>query len=144
MNGGASVCRKSMFLKQTSNSLSLSPCPLSPGKGDFTGTAALTKQGRLKSVAHSRCTMQRHQRLTNRIGATPQTPFSKIILVYRQSKLCLFQAQFLFFAKKLLTIVRNRIIISLSPISDLTICRQGESAWITKTTEKNCMNIIMY
>ena len=70
------------------------------------------------------------------LGATPQTPFSKIILVYRQSKLCLFQAQFLFFAKKLLTIVRNRIIISLSPISDLNICRQGESAWITKTTEK--------
>ena len=29
------------------------------------GAAALTKQGRLKSVAHSRCTMQRHQRLTN-------------------------------------------------------------------------------
>jgi DNA-binding MarR family transcriptional regulator len=40
------------------------------------------------------------------------------------------------FAQKLLTIVRNRIIISLSPISDLTICRQGESAWIIKTTEK--------
>ena len=30
-----SVCRKSMFLKQTSNSLPLSPCPLSPGKGEF-------------------------------------------------------------------------------------------------------------
>ena len=42
------------------------------------GAAALTKQGRLKSVAHSRCTTQRHQRLTTRIGATPQTPFSKI------------------------------------------------------------------
>ena len=26
----------------------------------------------------------------------------------------------------------------------LNICRQGESAWIIKTTEKNCMNIIMY
>ena len=36
------------------------------------GAAALTKQGRLQSVAHSRCTMQRHQRLTTRIGATPQ------------------------------------------------------------------------
>ena len=35
-----SVCRKSMFLKQTSNSLPLSPCPLSPGKGDFTGATA--------------------------------------------------------------------------------------------------------
>ena len=34
------VCRKSMFLKQTSNSLPLSPCPLSPGKGDFTGATA--------------------------------------------------------------------------------------------------------
>ena len=64
--------------------------------------------------------------------------------LFLQTKLCLFQAQFLFFAEKLLTIVRNRIIISISPISDLTICRQGESAWITKTTEKNCMNIIMY
>ena len=64
--------------------------------------------------------------------------------LFLQAKLCLFQAQFLFFAEKLLTIVRNRIIISLSPISDLTICRQGESAWIIKTTEKNCMNIIMY
>ena len=29
-----------MFLKQTSNSLPLSPCPLSPGKGDFTGATA--------------------------------------------------------------------------------------------------------
>ena len=46
-----------------------------PGKGAECGAAALTKQGRLKSVAHSRCTMQRHQRLTARIGATPQTPF---------------------------------------------------------------------
>ena len=43
------------------------------------GAAALTKQGCLQSVAHSRCTTQRHQRLTTRIGATPQTPFSKII-----------------------------------------------------------------
>ena len=33
-------CRKSLFLKQTSNLLSLSPCPLSPGKGDFTGATA--------------------------------------------------------------------------------------------------------
>ena len=38
------------------------------------GAAALTKQGRLQSVAHSRCTMQRHQRLTTRIGATPLRP----------------------------------------------------------------------
>ena len=36
------------------------------------GAAALTKQGCLQSVAHSRCTMQRHQRLTTRIGATPK------------------------------------------------------------------------
>ena len=34
--------------------------------------AALTKQGRLQSVAHSRCTTQRHRRLTTRIGATPK------------------------------------------------------------------------
>ncbi len=40
--------------------------------GDECGAAALTKQGRLQSVAHSRCTMQRHQRLTTCIGATPK------------------------------------------------------------------------
>ena len=57
--------------------LVLNPYPQTPfpGKGAECGAAALTKQGRLKSVAHSRCTMQRHQRLTARIGATPQTPF---------------------------------------------------------------------
>ena len=43
-----------------------------PRKGAECGAAALTKQGRLKSVAHSRCTTQRHQRLTTRIGATPK------------------------------------------------------------------------
>ena len=37
---GISACRKSLFLKQTSTSLLLSPCPLSPGKGDFTGATA--------------------------------------------------------------------------------------------------------
>ena len=36
------------------------------------GAAALTKQGRLQSAVQSHCTMQRHQRLTTRIGATPQ------------------------------------------------------------------------
>ena len=36
------------------------------------GAAALTKQGRLRSVAHSRCTTQRHRRLTTRLGATPK------------------------------------------------------------------------
>ena len=58
-----------------------SPCAYTPGirAGAECGAAALTKQGRLQSVAHSRCTMQRHQRLTTRIGATPQTPFSKNI-----------------------------------------------------------------
>ena len=57
-----------------------SPWAYMPGihAGAECGAAALTKQGRLKSAAHSRCTTQRHQRLTTRIGATPQTPFSKI------------------------------------------------------------------
>ena len=50
------------------------------------GAAALTKQGRLMSVAHSRCTTQRHRRLTTRIGATPQTPFLKNIQVFRQTE----------------------------------------------------------
>ncbi len=44
----------------------------SPREGAECGAAALTKHGRLKSVAHSRCTTQRHQRLTTRIGATPK------------------------------------------------------------------------
>ena len=54
-----------------------SPWAYTPGirAGAECGAAALTKQGRLQSVAHSRCTMQRHQRLTTRIGATPQTPY---------------------------------------------------------------------
>ena len=49
-------------------------CAYTPGirAGAECGAAALTKQGRLQSVAHSRCTMQRHQRLTTRIGATPK------------------------------------------------------------------------
>ena len=51
-----------------------SPWAYTPGirAGAECGAAALTKQGRLKSVAHSRCTTQRHQRLTTRIGATPK------------------------------------------------------------------------
>ena len=53
------------------------------------GAAALTKQGRLQSVAHSRCTTQRHQRLTTRIGASSQ---SKDALVACQ-KFCTMQNQ---------------------------------------------------
>ena len=51
-----------------------SPCAYTPGvrAGAECGAAALTKQGRLQSVAHSRCTMQRHQQLTTHIGATPK------------------------------------------------------------------------
>ena len=52
--------------------------------GDECGAAALTKQGRLQSVAHSRCTMRRHKRLTTRIGATPQTPFLITIEFFQQ------------------------------------------------------------
>ena len=47
------VCRKSMFLKQTSNSLPLSPCPLSPGKGDFTGATA-PDQARMLAVSRTK------------------------------------------------------------------------------------------
>ena len=51
-----------------------SPWAYTPGihAGAECGAAALTKQGCLQSVAHSRCTTQRHQRLTTRIGATPK------------------------------------------------------------------------
>ena len=90
-------------------------CAYTPGirAGAECGAAALTKQGRLKSVAHSRCTMQRHQRLTARIGATPKArtlwvlaksfarcktnrasnakhPFSKIYRFFDSLKRCIF------------------------------------------------------
>ena len=61
----SSVCRKSLFLKLTSDLLSLSPCPLSPGKGVNTGTDVPA----------------------TRLGATPQTPFLITIEVFRQSEL---------------------------------------------------------
>ena len=51
--------------------------------------AALTKQGRLQSVAHSRCTTQRHQRLTTRIGATPKARTLWLLAKsYKQGRLC--------------------------------------------------------
>ena len=51
--------------------------------------AALTKQGRLQSVAHSRCTTQRHRRLTTRIGATPKARMLWLLAKsYKQGRLC--------------------------------------------------------
>ncbi len=47
------VCRKSMFLKQTSNSLPLSSCPLSPGKGYITGATA-PDQARMLAVSRTK------------------------------------------------------------------------------------------
>ena len=53
------------------------------------GATALTKQGRLQSVAHSRCTTQRHQRLTTRIGATPKARTLWLLAKsYKQGRLC--------------------------------------------------------
>ena len=53
------------------------------------GAAALTKQGCLQSVAHSRCTTQRHQRLTTRIGATPKARTLWLLAKsYKQGRLC--------------------------------------------------------
>ena len=68
-----------------------SPCEYTPGvrAGAEFGAAALTKQGCLQSVAHSRCTMQRHQRLTNRIGATPKArTLCLLAKSYKQGRLC--------------------------------------------------------
>ena len=68
-----------------------SPCAYTPGirAGAECGAAALTKQGRLKSVAHSRCTTQRHQRLTTRIGATPKARTLWLLAKsYKQGRLC--------------------------------------------------------
>ena len=53
------------------------------------GAAAFTKQGCLQSVAHSRCTTQRHQRLTTRIGATPKARTLWLLAKsYKQGRLC--------------------------------------------------------
>ena len=68
-----------------------SPCAYTPGvrAGAEFGAAALTKQGCLQSVAHSRCTTQRHQRLTTRIGATPQARTLWLLAKsYKQGRLC--------------------------------------------------------
>ena len=83
-----------------------------PGKGAECGPAALTKQGRLQSVAHSRyarkhkdshtkplhdataqmavnAQTQRHQRLTTRIGATPKARTLWLLAKsYKQGRLC--------------------------------------------------------
>ena len=109
-----SVCRKSMFFKKSACPQSLSPlghsvgfasckawCVLisaslpktpSPREGAECGAAALTKQGRLKPVAHRRCTTQRHNRLTTCIGATPQTRFLNCIGLSTVCKLSCFSA----------------------------------------------------
>ena len=86
-----------MFLKQTSNSLPLSPLGHSdgfasckarrvlisaslpktpfPGKGGFYwGYRPLTKQGCLQSATQSHCTMQWHKWLTTCTGALPLRP----------------------------------------------------------------------
>ena len=68
-----------------------SPCEYTPGvrAGAEFGAAALTKQGCLQSVAHSRCTTQRHQRLTTRIGATPKArTLCLLAKSYKQGRLC--------------------------------------------------------
>jgi len=68
-----------------------SPCEYTPGvrAGAEFGAAALTKQGCLQSVAHSRCTTQRHQRLTTRIGATPKARMLWLLAKsYKQGRLC--------------------------------------------------------
>ena len=68
-----------------------SPCEYTPGvrAGAEFGAAALTKQGCLQSVAHSRCTTQRHQRLTTRIVATPKARTLWLLAKsYKQGRLC--------------------------------------------------------
>ena len=91
-----------------------SPWAYTPGirAGAECGAAALTKQGRLKSVAHSRyarkhkdshtkplhdataqmavnAQTQRHQRLTTRIGATPKARTLWLLAKsYKQGRLC--------------------------------------------------------
>ena len=71
-----------------------SPWAYTPGvrAGLSVGLPPQTKQGCLQSVAHSRCTTQRHQRLTTRIGATPQTPFLNCIGLSTVCKLSCFSA----------------------------------------------------
>ena len=106
------LVEKVCFYKDRANSLTLTPNPFpmvkgcvclvgfaslqspwayTPGihAGAECGAAALTKQGCLQSVAHSRCTTQRHQRLTTRIGATPKARTLWLLAKsYKQGRLC--------------------------------------------------------
>ena len=106
------VVGKVCFYKNRANPLSLTPNPFLVVKGcvclvGFASCKALvhtrpasvpglsvglppqTKQGCLQSVAHSRCTTQRHQRLTTRIVATPQARTLWLLAKsYKQGRLC--------------------------------------------------------
>ena len=76
-----SVCRKSMFLKQTSNSLPLSPCPLSLGeRGILLGLPPLV-QARMLVVSHTKPLHDAVAQMADDLygGYAPATPFSKII-----------------------------------------------------------------
>ena len=86
MANGSSDCRKSMFLKQTSNSLPLSPCPLSPGKGDFTGATA-PDQARMLAVSHTKPLHDAVAQMADDLygGYAPATPFLKIIVVCKKA-----------------------------------------------------------
>ena len=80
-------CRKSLFLKQTSNLLSLSPCPLSPGKGDFTGATAPSPSKDACSQPHkatARCGGTNGRRPVR--GLRPCDPIFNKQEVYRQTK----------------------------------------------------------
>ncbi len=75
-----------MFLKQTSNSLPLSPCPLSPGKGDFTGATA-PDQARMLAVSRTKPLHDAVAQMADDLygGYAPATPFLSTIEVFRQS-----------------------------------------------------------
>ena len=83
----APVCRKCMFFKQTSNSLSLSPCPLSPGKGGFYW-GYRPHQARTLAVSHTKPLHDAVAQMADDLygGSAPATPFLNKQEVYRQTE----------------------------------------------------------
>ena len=79
-------CRKSLFLKSTSDLLSLSPCPLSPGKGVNTGTGVpATRLGATPKARMLWLLAKSFARCKTSRASNAKRPFLIMIEVFRQS-----------------------------------------------------------
>ena len=79
------ACRKSLFLKLTSDLLSLSPCPLSPGKGVNTGTGVpATRLGATPKARTLWLLAKSFARCKTNIASNAKPPFLITIEVFLQ------------------------------------------------------------